>query len=294
MPRESERDGSASRSTAGLALRRVGHKGADAIVKGNTLESFEAAVELGVDMIEFDVLRGREGQFIVAHDYEDAASRRPLSLVEALDAFTQSPLDEVEIDCDLKLPGREAELAGALSGHGLIERAMVSTMEVSSLVKLRSLEPDLRRGWTFPKTRRDWTAQRWLRPALIGGLALLRRQFPRAIHERVDELGLSAIWAYHHVISPKAVAAADDAGVELIAWTVDDLGRMVELAEMGVGGVVSNDPRLFDQAAEALAGKRPAPEPEDGDVMKELDEDAEPVPDEEAEAASAEEGAPER
>ena len=72
-------------------------------------------------------------------------------------SFIDPPLDQVEIDCDLKLPGREAELAGALAGHGLVERAMVSTMEVESLKKLRLLEPDLRLGWTYPKTRRDWT-----------------------------------------------------------------------------------------------------------------------------------------
>ena len=36
---------------------RIGHKGADAITPGNTLESFAAAVEAGVDAIEFDVLR---------------------------------------------------------------------------------------------------------------------------------------------------------------------------------------------------------------------------------------------
>ncbi len=38
------------------ALRRVGHKGADLIAPGNTRESFDAALEAGVDMIEFDVL----------------------------------------------------------------------------------------------------------------------------------------------------------------------------------------------------------------------------------------------
>ena len=41
-------------------LRRVGHKGADLIAPGNTFASFAAAVEAGVDMIEFDVL-GEEG-----------------------------------------------------------------------------------------------------------------------------------------------------------------------------------------------------------------------------------------
>ena len=42
------------------------------------------------------------------------------------------------------------------------------------LQKLGNLEPDLRLGWTFPKTRRDWTAHSWLRPALMGGLALMQ------------------------------------------------------------------------------------------------------------------------
>ena len=37
-------------------MKRVGHKGADLIVPGNTPESFDAALALGVDMIEFDVL----------------------------------------------------------------------------------------------------------------------------------------------------------------------------------------------------------------------------------------------
>ena len=43
---------------------------------GNTVESFEAALEHGVDMIEFDVLRTRDGRLVLAHDYEDAALAR--------------------------------------------------------------------------------------------------------------------------------------------------------------------------------------------------------------------------
>jgi glycerophosphoryl diester phosphodiesterase len=242
--------------------RRIGHKGAHSIVEGNTVESFEAAVAAGVDMIEFDVLRNADGRLVIAHDHEDMRLRRALDLSEALDAFCEPPLHRVEIDCDLKLPGREAELAGALSGRGLLDRAMVSTMEVESLVKLRRLEPELRLGWTYPKTRRDWTSQSWLRPAVIGGLALMRRQFPGSIGMRAEELGLSAVWAYHHVISAKAVEAARDAGVELIAWTVDDLDRMVELIGHGIGGIVSNDPRLFAEAEELAAGAETPPEPD--------------------------------
>jgi glycerophosphoryl diester phosphodiesterase len=230
------------------SYRRIGHKGADAIVTGNTAESFDAAVEVGVDMIELDVLRAKEGRLIVAHDEHDALRRRPMDLTEALDLFREPPLDEVEIDLDLKLAGREAELAGAISGLGLVDRAMVSTMEVDSLLKLRKLEPDLRLGWTYPKTRVDWTRHGWAKPALVAGLSAMRRRFPATLEKRVPELGVNAAWVYHPIITPRLVEAARNAGVELMAWTVDDEERIRELIEMGVDGICSNDPRLFEAA----------------------------------------------
>src|SRR5690242_2279607 len=103
-----------------VGLRRVGHKGADLIHPGNTLESFQTAVEVGVDVIELDVLWTRDGHprlpagerspLVVAHDWHDAESRTPLTLTEALDAFGRAPLDRVEVDLDIKLPGREEEI----------------------------------------------------------------------------------------------------------------------------------------------------------------------------------------
>lgn len=248
-----QKQGEKSLQGGNSVYRRVGHKGADAIVQGNTVESFEAAIEQGVDMIEFDVLRDPNGRLVVAHDYEDASRRRPMDLTEALDAFAYPPLDEVEIDLDLKLPGREAELAGVLAGHGLVERSMVSTMEITSLQKLRQLEPELRLGWTYPKTRRDWTQYGWARPGVVAGLAAMRRRFPKLLVEQVPLLDVDAVWAYHPLVTPRLIEAAEQAGVELIAWTVDELERMTALIQMGVHGVVSNDPRLFAQAEKAVA-----------------------------------------
>ena len=230
------------------AYRRIGHKGADAIVAGNTADSFDAAVEHGVDMIELDVLRAKEGRLIVAHDFDDALARRPMDLTEALDLFLEPPLDQVEIDCDLKLAGREAELAGALAGRGLLERAMVSTQEIDSLLKLRQMEPDLRLGWTYPKTKRDWTQVPWASPALKAGLKALRRRYPSLLAKRGPELGVEAVWVYHPLITPRAVEVAHEIGVELMAWTVDDAERMRELLAIGVDGICSNDPRLFEVA----------------------------------------------
>src|SRR3954465_6131773 len=140
-------------------LRLVGHKGADLIAPGNTVESFRAAVEAGVDTIEMDVLwlpdshlpLEQRARSLLAHGGEAAERRTPLKLTEALDAFLEPPLDEVEIDLDVKLPGREEEMVDGLREGGLIGRSMVSTMELYSLGRILALEPGLRRGWTYPK-----------------------------------------------------------------------------------------------------------------------------------------------
>lgn len=230
---------------AGEDWLRIGHKGADAVEAGNTLESFDAAVELGVDMIELDVLRLREGKLVIAHDPDDALTRRPLELAEALDAFCEEPLDEVALNFDLKRAGREAEFVGALAGHGLLDRCSVSTMEIESLVKLRSLEDELRIGWTYPKSTRDWASLPWAGPAVSAGLAALRKGAHRIVPEKAQQLGVDSVWMYDPVITPRLIEALGEIGIEVIAWTVDDAARIEQLVEMGVAGICSNDPRLF-------------------------------------------------
>ena len=54
---------------AGRPLR-IGHRGAAMLAPENTLASFRAAVEAGVDLIEFDVIR-HGSRLVVAHDPED-------------------------------------------------------------------------------------------------------------------------------------------------------------------------------------------------------------------------------
>lgn len=246
-------------------MLRVGHKGADAIRPGNTVESFEAAVEAGVDMIELDVLRPRAdfinpdywsrapagpverpgGPLVVAHDWGDAKRRRPLTLDAVLDAFTRPPLDAVQIDLDLKIAGREDEVVNALSERGLIERAAVSTMETGSLLEINRLEPALRSGWTLPKTTRDWMSMWWARPLVLGGMFALRRQLPGTVREGAQELGVTSIWAYHSLITESLVRACEGIECRLIAWTVDELDQMRRLADLAVDGICTNDPRLF-------------------------------------------------
>lgn len=236
-------------------LRLVGHKGADLIAPGNTIESFRAAVEAGVDTIELDVLwlpdahlpLEQRHPLVVAHDWEDAERRTPLNLTEALDAFLEPPLDGVEIDLDIKLPGREEEVVEALGERGLIERAMISTMELHTLGRILELQPALRRGWTYPKVTKDWNSKRWAKGPILAALVAMRHRLPGLAAQKLPQFGVEAMWVYHPLVTPRLARICKLAQVELIAWTVDDLARMEKLVAMGVDGICSNDPRLFSR-----------------------------------------------
>jgi glycerophosphoryl diester phosphodiesterase len=243
-----------------MAMLRIGHKGADALVPGNTVASFEKAVEVGVDAIEFDVLwtedghpsidPGKRTELVVAHDWgaaaEAAEAGRKLTLDAALEAFTRPPLDEVVINLDIKLPGRDDEIMEAVHRHGLIGRTTISTMEISTLKRLHEIDSGLSLGWTVPKVTKDWLGMpKVIRPALAMGLASVRVRTPGQVRKGFQDLSVDSVWAFFGVVTPRLVTTVHDAGKKLNVWTVDDPKRIESLLELGVDGIVSNDPRLL-------------------------------------------------
>jgi glycerophosphoryl diester phosphodiesterase len=231
-------------------VKRIGHKGADHVAPGNTIASFEAALEHGVDMIEFDVLRTRDGQLVLAHDREDAGGRECLTLDEGLDHFAGEAYANTELDVDLKLPGYEREVVAGLEARGLSERALVSTTYLESIERLGALAPGLRRGWSVPRAKRDYT-RGWL--ALPAYLTLMwwRAGLPSRAARAIKAGDCEALMAHRLLVSPQLVEAVQGAGGQLYVWTVDDPARIAALEALGVDGVITNDPRLFDSGRSA-------------------------------------------
>jgi glycerophosphoryl diester phosphodiesterase len=226
-------------------MKRVGHKGADHVAPGNTAESFDAALEAGVDMIEFDVLRLRDGRLVLAHDYEDAAKRDCLSLEEGLDHFAGEAYADIELDVDLKQPDCEREVVEGLLERGLGERALISTTYPESLTRIGELAPGLRRGWSIPRARRDYTRSLYA-PVAYGVLRWWRATLPTRAERRIRAGGCEALMAHRLLVSPRLVEAVHRAGGQIYVWTVDDARRIAQLEELGVDGVITNDPRLFE------------------------------------------------
>ena len=225
----------------------MGHKGADHVAPGNTIESFEAALEHGVDMIEFDVLRTRDGRLVLAHDYRDAETRHCVTLEEGLEHFAGAAYSGVELDVDMKLPGYEREVAEGLARHGLVERSLVSTMYPESLDMLGELQPGLRRGWSVPRVRRNYLqAPLYVRVPVYAIARYMRARLPGQAAARISAGGCEAIMCHQILVSGRLVRAVHAAGGQVYVWTVDDAPRIRALEALGVDGVITNDPRLFD------------------------------------------------
>jgi glycerophosphoryl diester phosphodiesterase len=235
--------------TRAAPLRRVGHKGADMIAPGNTRESFDAALQAGVDMIEFDVLPEDHTQrattrLLLAHDYTKPL-RDAMTLEEGIAHLSSDAFGEVELDVDLKIPGYEERVVNVLQEHGLVERAIVSSQYMRSLVRIRELEPGLRLGWSVPRAKRDRTTSKLWLPLALTVLAVWRRRLPRLAANHIGERRIDAVMAHWRLVSPQLVRAVHAAGGELYVWTVDDAAQIRELEAMGVDAVITNDPRLF-------------------------------------------------
>jgi glycerophosphoryl diester phosphodiesterase len=237
-------------------VRRVGHKGAAHIEHGNTLASFDAALRHSVDMIELDVLsenRDGTGRLLVAHDYEDMRARNPLSFEQALEHLSSEAFAEIELDVDIKIPGYELRVLQGLRDFDLIGRTLISGMFQDSLARIRAVEPTLRLGWSVPRVRRDYTTDMLTAIPALAFLTGYRAALPRRALAALREGRYDAIMAHWRVVTRALVRAVAAGGGELYVWTVDDARMIDKLTRMGVDGIITNDPRLFDDAGAALS-----------------------------------------
>jgi glycerophosphoryl diester phosphodiesterase len=237
-------------------VRRVGHKGAAHIEHGNTLASFDAALRHSVDMIELDVLSESpdgSGRLLVAHDYEDMRSRSPLTLDQALEHLCGEAFAEIELDVDVKLPGYELRVLERLRDCELIPRTLVSGMFQGALARIRAAEPALRLGWSVPRVRRDYTTDMLTAIPALAFLTGYRAALPRRAQAALKEGRYDAIMAHWRVVTPALVRAVAAGGGDLYVWTVDDVRMIDKLTRMGVDGIITNDPRLFDGSTAALS-----------------------------------------
>lgn len=225
----------------------LGHRGASASHPENTVAAFTGALAEGADGVELDVRRGPGGAMVIRHDplYAD---RRPIAgtplvdrpagvplLDEALDALVDAHSvnieiknwpDDVDWDPSARLVDGVLEL---LTARGELDdpRLVVSAFHLPTLDRVHELAPAMATGWL-----------------------VIDPGDPSAYVERTARHGHRAVHPHHLFVSPELVRLAQEAGLAVNTWTVDDPGRIRWLADLGVDAVITNDP------ARALAALR--------------------------------------
>jgi len=223
---------------------RVGHRGASALAPENTLESFELAVDLGCDMVEFDVLARSDGSLVVAHDSHRLREADAPGLDEAL-AFFAERLPGVGLQVDLKRRGVETAVVDALRQHGVLDRSWVSGFDAESLRRVAELEPGLPRSFTLPRDRFGVSKRGPLAPLVRAALRALGDSLPRRIPAVLDRADATALTLHRSVASEAAIARAHELGAPVYVWTVDDPVVVERLVRWGADGIITNDPRVF-------------------------------------------------
>jgi glycerophosphoryl diester phosphodiesterase len=209
---------------------RIGHGGASALVRANTLASFDAALEIGVDMVEFDV-RAWRGEIVLAHTLLHARLRENVRLRDALAHLSARRFNGIGLNVDIKHEGCESAVLDGLRHAGLLERTLVCSQVAAVLDRVRALEPRVRTGISVGG-RVARASRRWddWRRQILAGLGARR---------------WDALMAQHKLVDVELLQDVIDRRGLLYAWTVNDRDTLEGLRTLGVHGIATADPRLF-------------------------------------------------
>lgn len=223
----------------------IGHRGAAAHLPENTMPSFERALELGADALEFDVALTRDGVPVVIHDDTldrttnghgpveealwadiarlDAGSWKNLptpvpTLAEVLEAFAPRTLLNLEI----KESPRRAEIVDAcleaVHRHDALSRVVFSSFDHDALRLLRHLSPAARIGVLSEGT----------------GFDKAMRCAAEIAAENVHPPVL--------LVTPELVRAAHAAGLRVWTWTANSEAVIAKAIAAGADGLFSDYP----------------------------------------------------
>jgi glycerophosphoryl diester phosphodiesterase len=220
---------------------RIGHRGAAGHEPENTLRSFEAAVQLGADMVEFDVHVCGSGELVVIHDEtvdrttdgSGAVAGMTLRELKALDAgrgekiptlgeVFSAMMGHVAVNIELKGQGTAKPVHELMTGH--IHRGIWSLEEIL----VTSFD------WRMLGTMRELSADTRLGP-------LVYKDVDEAL-KVATELESHSINPYHRSIDLNFVEEVHGQGISVYPWTVDEPEDISRVIGMGVDGVISDYP----------------------------------------------------
>ena len=216
----------------------VAHRGASHDRVENTVEAFAEARVQGADWVELDVRLSADNVLIVHHDahYRDGRLVREVAAADVPDyvpnlAQAFEACEGMGVNVEVKnLPGDPDHdaavmvceaVAGLVGAYRPPEFLLMSSFDIAAMDRIRTTDPLVPTAWI-----------------------VLERHGTDLILDRIVRHGHGSVNPWDELVDEHLVRAAHERDLAVVVWTVDDPGRIAELASWGVDGIITNRPGL--------------------------------------------------
>lgn len=199
----------------------IAHRGALLGTPEHSIASCERVIELGVDMIEFDVRRTKDNVFIAYHDktighryinhltYQkitEIAYRQGQQVLEIVEILKLAR-DRVHLDIELKEEGYEQEVIELVLGYLSQHEFIVTSFNPASLLKIKICYPGVKTGLLFGRNKLKYRV-----PTKILGTLLNRKE---------DNIRTDFLAPNFRVLRPDLLEKAKLNSQAIVTWTVN-------------------------------------------------------------------------
>lgn len=221
----------------------IAHRGASALAKHeNTLEAFQIAIELKVDMAELDVRRTKDGKLIVFHDSTIQGKKVSSLTFEEINGIAKLenykvPLfsevlrlckGKIKLDIELKETGLEegvVDMVRKRFGYTYQEFSIKSFLDEVSL-KVKSLDARITTGLLVGHTKADFKVR-------------LSEYFPE---RRLAACKADFISPHYRFVTKAFVHRMRRRGYPVYVWTLNEKEQMLKYGKRGVEGIITDYP----------------------------------------------------
>lgn len=229
----------------------IGHRGAAGLAPENTMASFEAAVEAGVDMLELDVRLTADNRLVVIHD---ARLFRTHHLHGTVSTLTYEHLAELTKNKPVPLLSHVLDVYFGRVLLNIELKSRGSGEQVMELLKKRYITKAADWDSVIISSFRGAELLRIRRMAKRANLAMLHNENPFIFVAYHRFIKFTAVGFHRLYLNRFALEIARRANIFIYVYTVDRPAAVPHLERQGIQGVVTNFP---DKFAEAL--NRPHP-----------------------------------
>jgi glycerophosphoryl diester phosphodiesterase len=240
----------------------IAHRGGGGEWPGETIYAFEQSIRIGVDVLEMDVHRTRDGHLVLMHNPEvddttDGTGRikdmtlaqikelniefnwppgqqpdKPVKVPTLREVFEAFPDRRMNIEIKQKEPSLVKEFCDLLREHGMTDRVLVASFWNGVLHDFRQACPEVANSASTLE---------------VGTFFALDGILHTHYKPDSDALQVRSELAHVHTITRKIVDKAHSLNLKIHAWTVNDKDEMRRLASTGIDGIITDYPsRLLE------------------------------------------------